>query len=272
MAEVTLPASGIPSYTGLPDFFPKHSRDPLKPAEIVKLTQDKPLEFDPGTKFAYNNTGYILLGYIIEKVTGESYATYVQKNLLNPLGMKDTGYDVFADVLKKRATGYNPNGKHAPYLDMTLPYAAGSLYSTVDDLLKWEQAMNSEKLISKASFEKMVTPNLSGYGYGLAMSQLAGKPSQGHGGGINGFNTMLLRIPAEKLTTIVLANQNGPAEQIANSLTRMYLGEDVKPRPVITEIKLPTEKLDAFPGQLLPPPGTRSRSTICCATHRCSRS
>ena len=242
--------SGIPSYTDQPDFFPKQSRDRRTPAEIVKLTQDKPLEFEPGEKFKYNNTGYILLGVVIEKVTGESYEAYVRKNIFDPLGMKDSGYDSHDAVIKKRATGYTPAGTNSAYLDMSLPYAAGSLYSTVDDLLKWEQAMYTEKLISKASFEKMTTPGKGDYGYGLVIRPLANRKTHGHGGGINGFNTMMFRFPEEKVTTIVFANQNGPAaDQMASALSRMYFGEDIKPRSQLTGITLPPEKMDAVAGQ-----------------------
>lgn len=242
--------SGIPSYTDLPGFMAQRSQNPLKPAEIVKLTQNRPLEFQPGEGYKYNNTGYILLGVVIEKASGQSYATYIQKNLLEPLGMRDSGYDLSAPIIKKRASGYQPDGTNAPFIDMTLPYAAGSLYSTVDDLLKWEQAMYTEKLISKASFEKMTTPGKGEYGYGIVSQTLFGKKAHGHGGGINGFNTMMLRFPDQKVTTIVFANQNGPAaEQIARDLARLHFGEDVQPRPAYTEIKLPAKTIDSLAGR-----------------------
>lgn len=102
--------SGIPSYTSIPHFFVTGSTLPLKPAEIVKLTQDKPLEFEPGTTFSYDNSGYILLGYVIEKITGNKYADQLQQSILNPLGMKDSGYDVYSVVLKHRASGYSMQG------------------------------------------------------------------------------------------------------------------------------------------------------------------
>src|SRR5262249_53252203 len=117
--------SGIPSYTSLPDFFPKQSRDRRTPPEIIKLTQDKPLEFEPGTKHVYDNTGYILLGYVIEKVRSLSYSDYLDKYVFGPSGMKESGYDLAEKIIPHRASGYTPDGKNSAYLDMTLPYAAG---------------------------------------------------------------------------------------------------------------------------------------------------
>lgn len=243
--------SGIPSYTGLPDFFTTaKSRTRMTPVEIVKLTQDMPLEFAPGEKMKYNNTGYILLGHVIERVTGGSYAAYLQKNIFEPAGMADSGYDLAEPLIKRRAAGYRPNGSNAPFLDMSLPYAAGSLYSTVDDLLKWSVALEGDKILKAESKAKMTTPFKNNYAFGLVIGKLAGHSVEHHGGGINGFNTHLIRFPAERVTVVTLANQEGPAaDQIAQSLARMYFGEKLEPRPLRTEVKLPAEKLDALVGQ-----------------------
>ncbi len=248
--------SGIVSYTGLPDFFQKQSMIARKPAEIVKLTQDKPLEFEPGSKMKYNNTGYILLGYVIEKVSGAPYDEYLRRTLFEPLGLKDTGYDWNNAVIARRASGYTPDGKHAAYLDMSLPYAAGSLYSTVDDLARWAEALESGKVVSEESYAKMTTPYFNQYGYGLVMEKIEDHAVVGHGGGINGFNTMLLRARNDGLTVAVLANQNGPAaDRMGKDLAALYFGKDVKPRAVLTEVQLPDEKLDAVAGQYELRPG-----------------
>ena len=241
--------SGIPSYTGMKDFFEKSSRNPLTPAEIVKLTQDQALEFEPGSQFKYNNTGYVLLGHVIEKASGMKYADYVRKNIFEPAGMKDSGYDTHAEVLKKRATGYQPSGKIAPYLDMTLPHAAGSLYSTVDDFVKWDQALHAGKLVNQDSWKRMTTPGKGDYGYGLTIKPIAGHAAMAHGGGINGFNTQFIRFPEEKVAVAVFANVNGPAaDTLATSLARLYFGEDVKGREKYTGITLTETELDAFTG------------------------
>jgi CubicO group peptidase (beta-lactamase class C family) len=243
--------SGIPSYTSLPDFFPTaKSRTRMTPAEIVKLTQDKPLEFAPGEKMLYDNTGYILLGIVIEKASGQPYAAYLDQHIFKPAGMADSGYDSAETLIKRRASGYLPNGTNAPFLEMTLPYAAGSLYSTVDDLLKWSIALEGDKLLKQGSKARMATPFKNNYAFGLVINKIAGKPVQAHGGGINGFNTHLIRFPEERVTIVTLANQNGPAaDQIANGLARMYFGEKVEPRALRTEVKLPPEKLDALAGE-----------------------
>jgi D-alanyl-D-alanine carboxypeptidase len=244
--------SGIPSYTELPGFFEKQAGTARTPAEIIQLTQSKPLEFVPGTKFKYDNTGYILLGYVIEKVTGRSYEDQLQKAILDPLGMKDTGFDHYTAILKHRADGYEYAGdklRRAAFLDMSLPYAAGSLYSTVDDLLKWDQALYGTQVLSAASKEKMWTPNLSDYGYGWMIAKRYGERSLEHGGGINGFNTMLIRMPDKKLVAIVLANANTQATgPIAAGLLAIALGQPVEAPKQRTPISLPPEAMKAFEG------------------------
>jgi CubicO group peptidase (beta-lactamase class C family) len=207
--------SGIPSYTGLPEFFNEVSRDPYKPGDFVKKFASGNLEFEPGSKFSYNNSGYFLLGAIIEQITGKSYETVLTEKILGPLGMTNTGYDNHAPIMKKRAAGYDrtPDGyRNAAYLDMSLPYAAGSMYSTVEDLFKWDQALYGEKIISAESKSKMFTPGLSDYGYGFGIADRPiGKSNQKtrfiqHGGGINGFNCLLTRLVDKHQTIIVLDN------------------------------------------------------------------
>src|SRR5436305_3346453 len=143
--------SGIPSYTSVPGFFQNKSRDPHTVDEFVKNFCSGDLEFTPGTKYEYDNSGYFLLGAIIEHVTGKPYEQNLQERIFAPLGMNDSGYDHGATVLAHRAAGYQltPHGyENAPYLDMTIPFAAGSLYSTVDDLAKWDRALYTDKLLS----------------------------------------------------------------------------------------------------------------------------
>jgi CubicO group peptidase (beta-lactamase class C family) len=137
-------SSGIPSYTGFPNFFRDLSRDPYTPEAFVKTFADSALQFEPGSKFLYNNSGYFLLGAIVEKASGKSFEQALAENILTPLNMKNTGYDHHETVLKKRAAGYEKrlgDYTNAAYLDMSLPYAAGSMYSTVEDLFLWDQAL-----------------------------------------------------------------------------------------------------------------------------------
>lgn len=245
--------SGVPSYTGIPKFFEQKSRDPLKPMEIVKLTQDMPLEFEPGTKFSYDNTGYILLGYVIEKVTGESYASYLKKTIFDPLGMSNSGYDEWTPIIPHRAAGYMM-GDHgivnAAYLDMTLPYAAGPLYSTVGDLLVWDQALYGNKLLNDDSKRKMFTPFLENYAYGWFIDSSSKHKHVGHGGGINGFNTDIERYPDEKLTVIALSNLNSDSlTKITTDLATLAFGEKIPDPPAHKEIKLETKVLDTYVGR-----------------------
>jgi D-alanyl-D-alanine carboxypeptidase len=225
--------SGIPSYTDLPNFFAEQSRLDRTPEEIIKLTQDAPLQFVPGSKFSYDNTGYIILGYVIEKVSGQTYADYVRQHILAPLGMKDSGYDVSETVLPQRAAGYanSPSGvTNAPFLSMTLPFAAGSIYSTVDDLLTWDQALYAAgKPLGAASLKAMFTDNGHGYGFGWGIADLHGHRLITHAGGINGFVSEFERYPDDKLTVIVLSNYAGaPVGEIGTDLAAIYL--DIPPR------------------------------------------
>jgi CubicO group peptidase (beta-lactamase class C family) len=207
--------SGVPNYTTQPGFFANVSRNPFKVDDFVKQYASGDLEFEPGAKFNYSNSGYFLLGDIIEKVTGKSYEQVLKENILDPVGMKNTGYDHYGTVLSKRAAGYirTPNGyENAPYLDMTIPYAAGSLYSTVEDLFLWDQSLYGEKILSAASKELMFKPNLENYGYGFGIRKASlgankiAVPVIEHNGGINGFSTTIVRLVGDNRLIVLLDN------------------------------------------------------------------
>ena len=204
--------SGIPSYTSQPGFFENVSRNPYKVEEFVKKYASGDLEFEPGSKFEYDNSGYFLLGAIIEHVTGKPYEQVLKENIFDPLGMKNTGYDHHDTIIPKRATGYSktPDGyTNAPYLDMSIPYAAGSLYSTVDDLYLWDQALHTDKLLSAQSKALMYTPFLNNYAYGWEVRNASFDKNVQvitHDGGINGFTTTIVRFPKEKNLIVMLDN------------------------------------------------------------------
>jgi CubicO group peptidase (beta-lactamase class C family) len=221
--------SGIPSYTGIPHFFEQEARRDRTPEEIVKLTADKPLDFPPGSKFAYDNSGYVLLGYIVEKVSGEHYADYLQHHIFDPLGMKATGYDVADVILPERASGYGrEKGQivNAHFLSMTEPFSAGSLYSTVDDMLIWDQALYAGKVLKPESMQAMFANYGHGYGFGWFIGDFSGHPYVAHSGGINGFSTQFDRYTKDKLTVLVFANREdgAPVARIAAGLGAIYLG------------------------------------------------
>ena len=240
--------SGIPSYTGLPGFFNDVSRNPYTVDEFVKKYASNNLEFEPGSKFSYNNSGYFLLGAIIEKVTGQTYEQALKERILDPLGMKNTGYDHHANIIEKRASGYQKvaNGYvNAPYLDMSIPYAAGSMYSTVEDLYLWDQALYTDKVVSAASKELMYKPTLGDYAYGWVITKAklgTGSetvPKIAHGGGINGFNTVIVRFPEQKHLIVMLDNtaQGGNLDRLERALTNILFNQPYEtPRMPIADL------------------------------------
>lgn len=215
--------SGIPSFTSFPDYQSTEAV-PTTPEKLVARFRNKPLEFQPGEKWSYSNSGYVLLGYLIERISGDTYEKFVQENIFTPLGMQDSGYDSHAAIIKHRASGYTPRAGgmvNAGYIDMTIPHAAGALYSTTEDLLRWERGLFGGKLLSAASLHKMTTPFKSEYAFGLGVKTSNGHKVINHGGGIEGFNTFLAYYPDDKLTVIVLANLNGRApDEIADKLAK----------------------------------------------------
>ncbi len=227
--------AGVPNYTAFPRFFQDESRNPYTPDEFVEMFADSTLDFEPGDKFTYSNSGYFLLGVLVEKITGKPYEEVLQENIFDPLGMKDSGYDHHDEIMKNRATGYEKNGNsyvNSAYLDMSIPYAAGSLYSTTEDLLLWDQALYSNKLLPKKYMDLLFEPYIpafgnSHYAYGWAVgnSQIGKSKDSvatiGHGGGINGFNTLITRMPTDR-TLVVLLNNTGGAP--LNSMTRAISG------------------------------------------------
>lgn len=250
--------SGIPNYTSAPNFLKEKSRDPYKPEEFVKTFENLPLDFTPGEKFSYSNSGYFLLGYIIEKVSGKSYEQYLQETILTPLKMANTGYDHGEVILKKRAAGYEKQGKkiiNAPYLDMSIPYAAGSLYSTVEDLYLWDQALYTNQLLSSKSMESLFKPYIKAgndfYGYGWFITEAKNGTADKlkiieHGGGINGFNTVISRIPADKNLVVLLNNTGGTILDEINEGIRAILYDKPFNQP---KKSLAFELLDVFTEQ-----------------------
>jgi D-alanyl-D-alanine carboxypeptidase len=218
--------SGIPNYTDQPDFLAS-MRNPLTPKQIVDLVRDKPLVFTPGSSYAYNNTGYVILGLVVQKASGLTYEQYVQRNIFEALGMKDSGYDYAGTILSNRAAGYvrGPAGyANASYIDMTLPYAAGALYSTADDLVIWEQAMAAGKLLSPASYQVMWADQGYGYGYGWFVDRQLGHRRVKHGGDVSGFSSLITRFPDDKVSLIVLSNvAYGPRDAIGDEMAVVYL-------------------------------------------------
>jgi D-alanyl-D-alanine carboxypeptidase len=248
--------SGIPSYTGLPEWFAK-IREDLKPADVIALFKDKPLEFNPGERWVYDNSGFFLLGAIVEKVSGESYERFVEEEIFQKLGMTHSRYGHPDELIPRRASGYSKDEKgfhNADYISMTSPYAAGALMSTVDDLALWDRALSGETLLRRASLDRMFTAAKlkSGravhYGYGMGVFDLAGRHVQMHGGDIPGFTTSVARVPEERLFVAILSNNDASQprpDDVALRIVAKALGqafEDVK------RIQLDPKALADYPG------------------------
>jgi CubicO group peptidase (beta-lactamase class C family) len=235
--------SGIPSYTNLPNFGREISRNPYPVEEFVKQFCSGDLEFEPGAKFSYNNSGYFLLGAVIEKVAGKPYEKVLQERIFEPLGMKSSGYDHHDSIMPGRAAGYEQSLEgytNAPYLDMSLPYAAGSLYSTVEDLYIWDQALYTDRLLSAKMKVLLFKPHVQNpggtYGYGWAVGKRKLPQSKrevsfvGHGGGINGFNTLIERYVDDKHLIVLLNNTGGTKlGEMRTAIGRILYGEPYDP-------------------------------------------
>ncbi len=215
-------SSGTPNYTDYPEFFRTMSRNPSTPQDFLKVFADSALLFEPGTRFSYSNSGYFILGVIIETITGKPYEQVLQENIFTPLGMNNSGYDHSGTVLNKRAGAYEKDGPgfiNAAYIDMSLPFSAGALYSTVEDLYLWDQALYTDKLLPEKTKALLFKPYIPAfdvsYGYGWGVGNAAiGRTTDSvmvieHGGGINGFNTLISRIPSEKDLVVLLNNTGG---------------------------------------------------------------
>lgn len=243
--------SGIPNFTSFPEY-PKWEPFSTTAEQLVAKFRDKPLDFAPGEKWNYSNSGFVLLTYLIEKITGASYETFVKENIFAPLDMKDSGVDSNAAVIPHRASGYVYREGHfenAGFIHMTIPQGAGALYSTTEDLLKWERGLFGGKLLKPASLEKMTTPFKQDYAFGLAVQTTGGHKAIEHNGGIEGFNTMLAYYPDDKMTVVVLSNVNGNAPgEIATKLAAIGRGETITLTNERKEITLDSATLSHYVG------------------------
>lgn len=247
--------SGIKSYTSMESFMALARQD-MSPMELIDVFKNEPMDFDPGEKWLYNNSGYILLGYVIEKVSGQTYADFIVEHIFKPLGMKNSYYGSMTQLIPNRARGYSPaesGFRNANYLSLTLPYAAGSIMSCVDDMLLWHQAIRNNTLI-KAESKALAFTNTklnngkpTNYGYGWMNNEVNGTPSIEHGGGIFGYTTSGVYVPDENIYTIVLTNRDGSSPvDVAIKMTALALG---KPYPESgAGINLTSEQMEKWVG------------------------
>ena len=243
--------SGLPNFTAFSDYNTIKLSARTASAAVAAV-RGRDLDFGPGEKMSYSNTGYVVLGAIIEKVSGQSYEKFVTDNIFTPLGMKDSGYDSNTAIIKRRASGYikTPAGYlNGGYLHMSIPFSAGALYSTTRDLLKWEQALFGGKVLSKASLDRMTTPFKNDYGLGLVSAVTNGRRVIWHNGGIDGFNTYMAFYPETRSVVIVLSNVNGPVpDQLGAQLGAIAHGDTVTLTTERREITVPAATLAKYIG------------------------
>jgi D-alanyl-D-alanine carboxypeptidase len=254
--------SGIPSYTDVGPAFGRRARLDLPHDSLLAIVRDDSLQFEPGSHFYYNNTGYYLLGMILERVTGKPYGEHLRESLFVPNGLTSTVYCSVGPIIKHRASGYDRgrNGLvNTDYIGMDLPYAAGSLCSTVRDLVKWTSLLHSGKLVNATSFAAMTTPvkltsgRPMSYGFGLSVDSVGTHLAIHHGGGINGFISELAHYPNDSLTIAVLANTApAPSNQIAEAIARVAFGmpaESGPERPA--DLPIPADELARLAGNYM---------------------
>jgi D-alanyl-D-alanine carboxypeptidase len=223
--------SGIPSYTDDPAIMSRRAQRFTVP-QLLALFWDKPLVFAPGSRFAYSNSGYIVLGAIIESASGKPYATYLAETLFLPAGMTRTVVGD-AESATDRAEGYQLAGdklEPADPIDMSVPYAAGAVRSTANDLVRWHRALEGDQILGAAAKAKLYKPALNDYAYGWVAKEVEQRPTVRHGGGIDGFSTMYWRVPAADLVVVAWSNVLGvAAEPVGHAAVVAALGGTPKP-------------------------------------------
>jgi CubicO group peptidase (beta-lactamase class C family) len=246
--------SGIYNYTNDGEFMKTEAVKPTDKEKIFVLFRNKPLEFTPGSKYNYSNSGYSLLGYIIEKASGQPYEKLMHEVILNPLGMKTAGFDFAHNHSADKTTGYNfiKDGKFetAGIVDSSVAFSAGSLYGSVKDLYAWHQGLQKNKFLSAASWKKIYTPFLSKYGFGWQIDTVYGKPMVQHGGGIFGYTSMFKRFPADDVVVIVLSNNSSPTtDELAAKLAALVFQQPVQWPMKRVFVQLSEEMLNTYVGE-----------------------
>ena len=253
--------SGIPSYTDLPEWTPEVHRKDFTPDELIEEFKRDTLDFEPGSRFKYNNTGYFMLGAIIEKVSGMTYEDYLRTQFWEPLGMTHTFYGSNSPIIPNRIPGYAKQGDkliNAPFLSMTQPYAAGSLLSTTGDLAIWNHAVFSDQVISAASRKMAHTPytltdgSKTNYGYGWFIGNKWDERTIEHSGGIHGFLTQSKYFPDQDLYVVILSNCNCFAPgALADKIAGLTLGKSLA-KPVI---EISAQTMQDYVGEYTLAPG-----------------
>lgn len=245
-------SSGIPDLTRFANF---REIQPVSTTAATSIAsfRDKPLEFTPGERASYSSSGYILLGHLIEQISGQTYDRFLQEAIFTPLGMKDSGYDRNATVMARRASGYTMTKagvENAEYVHMSLPYAAGGLYSTTQDLLRWQRALYGGKLLSPPSLKRMTSPYKDDQAFGLEVIKGAGGQEITHNGHIQGFRSFVGHYPGSGVNVIILGNLDGRANipLMLDRMAKVAAGGAVVLHSELKEIPVAVSTLKQYEG------------------------
>jgi CubicO group peptidase (beta-lactamase class C family) len=246
--------SGIWNYTKDQDFMRTGVEKPRDELGMLSLFKDKPLDFEPGAKYSYSNSGYVLLGYIIEKVTGKKYESVVREQIFQPLKMANSGFDFTHLASPDKATGYlaltTGNSTKSLIVDSSISFSAGAIYTTLDDLYKWDQSLSTEKILTKASLDNAFTPRLDNYGLGWSIYTVAGKKVVTHDGGIHGFLSHNSIIPSDDISITILSNSGSSSmNQLSKDVLAIVYKQPYKLPEVIKEIKVDINIMKKYVGE-----------------------
>jgi CubicO group peptidase (beta-lactamase class C family) len=246
--------SGIYNYTNDTGLMKRNVEQSYSEDRMLAIFKDRPLDFEPGTKWNYSNSGYSLLGYIIQKVTKKPYEQVVRERILRPLGMVNSGFDFTHLKTGDKAQGYfainGSTSMRAPIVDSSIAYAAGALYSTVGDLFKWESAISTNKILKYDSWKTVFTPYKNKYGYGWSIDSIYNKITMAHSGGIHGFSSFITRFPEDKLAVILLTNTATPTlSKISKSIAAIIYDQPYDIPQARVEIQLDETILKQYVGE-----------------------
>lgn len=246
--------SGIKSFDNIPEWLSLWRKD-FTVEELIAFFKNQPMDFAPDTRWAYSNSGYTLLGAIIEKVSGQTYEQFIQQNIFTPLGMNQSYYDSTSRVIPRRVAGYDKSSEgyvNASYISMTQAYSGGAIASTVEDLAIWDAALYTEQLLKQETLQQAFIPHQlangdpTSYGYGWGISEYEGHLQITHGGGIQGFLTYAIRMPNERVFVAIFSNNEGAGpEQLAFKIAASVIG---KPYQDPIAIELSPETVARYEG------------------------
>ena len=258
--ELLTHTAGIYNYTNDENFMKNEITKPKTREQMMALFENKPLDFSPGTSWSYSNSGYSMLGYIIEKVTKASYEEAVRNYIFSPLKMTHSGFD-FTDLKSPdKTTGYFVLNTHdtmkAPIVDSTVSFSAGAIYSTTGDLYRWSQALENNTILSASEQNEAYTPVKNNYGYGWGIDSINGKRRVGHNGGIPGYITTISRVPADDVTIILLSNASNPTiGKISNGIYAILYNQKYEVPKQRKAVSLDEQTMQQYNGQYELKPG-----------------